>query len=142
MEIKRNGVTFSFFAWGLMLCTSSILLTACATETRRNRLDESLSFYASTIRWGDFEGAKKFYKNRESWSQINFGQLKTIKITSYDEKSRVISRDGHTLSQSVYIRYYDSNVGKELELTDAQTWGYDEEQEVWMLTSPFPAFTH
>jgi hypothetical protein len=52
----------------------------------------------------------------------------------------LMSDDGLTLTQIVDIHYYNEENLRERQLTDQQTWIYDEENEIWVLDGPLPAF--
>lgn len=122
----------------MFLIVILVFVIGCASDTRNRILDDSLKIYSSAIRWGDFLGATKFYKDPTLFSQIDFDRLKGVKVTGYDMMGGVFSKDGNQLKQAVRIRFYDTGVGNEKEIVDNQVWEYDGEREVWLLTSPMP----
>ena len=118
-----------------------ILLTyGCASDHKVKVLDDSLKVYSAAIRWGDFHGATKFFKNPALVNKVDFNKLKSIKVTSYNVVQTSMSNSGSQLNQIVIIRFYDSNDGREREITDKQLWEYNEERELWLLITPMPAF--
>ena len=124
----------------LIIALCLLFISACASDGRMRVLDDSLRAYSSAMRWGDFKGASRFYKNPASISHINFDKLKSIKVTGYDESGSNLSQDRTKLMQSVTIKYYDTGVGKVHELTDNQVWEYDQERRLWLLVSSMPEF--
>lgn len=116
-----------------------VLIGGCASDTRNRVLDDSLRLYSSAIRWGDFIGATKFYSDPSLYSHIDFDKMKSVKVTSYEPFGGELTPDGMNLKQRVVIRYYDTGIGKEKEISDTQTWKYDSEREIWLLLSPMPS---
>lgn len=115
-------------------------MSGCATETQNMRMDETMNLYASTIRWGDFQGAKHFFKSAGLYKDIDFDKLKSVKITAYDVKESLLFNNGNQLRQTVVIRYYNTDVGSEHQVIDHQVWDYNEDKEVWLLVSKMPVF--
>ena len=66
--------------------------------------------------------------------------LRKFRVTSYTVVNSLMSDDGLTLTQFVDMRYYNEENLRERQLTDKQTWVYDEENEIWYLDGPLPAF--
>ena len=124
----------------LTMILGLFLLQGCATEEQNRKMDETLNLYASTIRWSDFLGARMFYDSPTLYQDVNFDKIKTIKVTGYDAKDVQSLKGGQQIRQNVVIRYYDTNVGSEHQLIDHQVWNYNEDKEVWLLSSKMPAF--
>lgn len=122
------------------LCLLCGVLQGCATQKQSMRLDDTLNLYASTMRWGDFRGAIQFFSSPALYQNINFAQLKTIKVTGYEVQNSQLLKEGNELRQTVEIRYYDTDVGSEHQLIDRQVWSYHPDKEVWLLDSAMPVF--
>ena len=121
-----------------LLLLIAILTASCASDKKNRVLDDSLKLYSSAIRWGDFQGATRFYKEPSLVSHIDFTKLKSVKVTGYDLTGGMLSQDGNQLRQTVRIRFYDTGIGREKEINDNQIWEYDDERQLWMLITPMP----
>ena len=117
-----------------------LLLAACAAKNRQVRLDDTLRYYENAIRWGRFPEAYALQK--EPAKVPDFDYLKEIKVTAYEPIGRlVVSEDGNRIDQTVEIRYYHEDYGREEVLIDKQVWRYDEERGIWRREGVIPNFT-
>lgn len=117
-----------------------LLLSACASEQKLQSLDDTLKLYQASFRWSKFDDLGRFQRGVEPISDDNYKKLKTIKVTSYEEKNRIVTEDYMQAEQTVQIRYYNENTGVEKQIVDRQLWKYDDDKGVWYLSSPLPAF--
>jgi len=116
-----------------------LLLMACAAKNRQVHLDNTLRQYEQAIRWGLFPVAYALQKAPAK--APDFDYLREIKVTEYEPLGRpVVSEGGNRIDQTVEIRYYHEDYGKEQVLIDKQIWRYDEEKDVWLLDSAMPEF--
>jgi len=117
-----------------------LLLAACGTSSRQLRLDNTLWHYEDAIRWSRFPEAYALQK--EPAKAPDFDYLQQIKVTAYEPVGRpVVSEDGDRIEQTVEIRYYHEDYGREQVLIDKQVWRYDEEREIWLREGAMPDFT-
>jgi hypothetical protein len=117
-----------------------LLLVACAAKNRQVRLDNTLRHYENAIRWGRFPEAYALQK--EPVKAPDFDYLKEIKVTAYEPIGRpVVSEEGNRIDQTVEIRYYHEDYGREEVLIDKQVWRYDDEREIWLRDGESPNFT-
>ena len=121
----------------------ALLLPACSTiekEEKRMSMNNTTRFYEYALRWSDYDKANAM-RNPESTSQSpDPATLGKYRVTSYTVVNSLMSDDGLTLTQIVDIHYYNEENLRERQLTDQQTWIYDEENEIWVLDGPLPAF--
>lgn len=123
----------------LLILLLPLLLTACAAKNRQVRLDNTLRQYEQAIRWGLFPEA--FALRKEPAKVPDFDFLQEVKVTAYEAIGRPVGpEDGNRIDQTVEIRYYHEDYGREQVLIDKQVWRYDEEKVVWLLDSKMPEF--
>jgi hypothetical protein len=116
-----------------------LLLMACAANNRQVRLDNTLRQYEQAIRWGLYPEAYALQK--EPARAPDFDYLQEIKVTAYEPVGRpVVSEEEHRIDQTVEIRYYHEDYGREQVLIDKQVWRYDEEREIWLRDGEMPNF--
>ena len=116
-----------------------LLLMACAAKNRQVRLDNTLRQYEYALRWGLYPEA--YALQNEPAKVPDFDYLREIKVTAYEPIGRpVVSEDGSRIDQTVEIRYYHEDYGRERVLIDKQVWSYDEENDVWLLDGEMPSF--
>lgn len=115
-----------------------VAVAACSTDKKHRQMDGTLRLYEKSIRWGDYDGAQTVQK--ESRALIDSKILREFKVTSYNVIQQEIRDDFTRLNQTVEIRFYHEQQGKEIKLIDEQTWLYDNELETWLLDSGLPDF--
>jgi hypothetical protein len=114
-------------------------LLACSHDIQLMKVEDVLSSYGGSIRWGLFEKAADFQKHNDP-SKLDLQYLKTIHVTAYDPVYRKELDERNKILQTVEIRYYQEQTGVEHMITDHQTWEYDKEKDQWFLTSALPDF--
>lgn len=128
----------------IALLLTAILLQACAAiddSKKTISLDQSLYFYESAMRWGDFTSANSLRRYEgDPAPATDPAKLKRIKITGYDVLNTVPSDDESSVYITVKISYYDKDNLKLTSVTDNQVWQYDAEQNVWYISTPIPVF--
>jgi hypothetical protein len=121
----------------------SLILSCGAMESKKRsgQLEENLEDYAVSLRWGDYEGAARFIGMRTgSPEPLDIEFLKTIRVTSYDIKDRVLSPEQNQADVTVAIGFYQTDSGVVRELQERQTWWYNKAQERWCLDGNLPRF--
>ena len=122
---------------GLLFCLLFVVL-ACATNKKEITLEDTLRFYETSIRWGEFGDAQALQK--EITAPLDPEKYREIKVISYEVIRQEIRNDYSRLDQTVEIRFYHEQQGKVQKLIDRQTWLYDNEQGIWLLDSDLPDF--
>lgn len=128
----------------IALLLTAFLLQACAAidDSKKSiSLDQTLYFYESAMRWGDFESAnsQRRYEG-DATAATDPAKLQRIKVTGYDILSTVPSDDESEVYVTVKISYYDEDNLKVMSLTDNQVWQYDAKQNIWYVSTPLPVF--
>lgn len=119
----------------VLLLVPALWLAACAHSADKMQvLDNSLRAYERVVRWSEWQAMRSFYKS-------DIGTVAApdaIKVTGYDVVRRQLSRDENSLDQVVRITYYRTDDMVERHITHNQRWEYDNEANLWYLTSPPP----
>jgi hypothetical protein len=117
------------------LLLTAILLQACASVDDSKKsitFDKTLYYYESAMRWADFPAANSLRRYKGDPAPVtNPEKLRRIKVTGYDVVTVYIT---------VKISYYDEDNLKLMSLTDNQVWQFDENQQVWYISTPLPVF--
>ncbi|MGD8618155.1 MAG: hypothetical protein PVH54_03110 [Gammaproteobacteria bacterium] len=128
----------------ILLILTTILLHACAAVDDSKKsisLDKALYYYESAMRWGDFPAANSLRRHEgEPAPATDPAKLKRIKVTGYDIVSTNPSDDEATVYITVKISYYDEDNLKLMSLVDNQVWQFDDQQEIWYISTPLPVF--
>ncbi|WP_114239673.1 hypothetical protein [Dyella sp. C9] len=126
----------------LPVALSMLLLGGCATDQRQDALTTTLNAYASTMRWGDFNGAAQFIdpKVREEHpiSSLEMSRYQQYKVSGYDDGKGPIPNGQFEVTQVVQINLVNVNTQSERTVTDHQTWHYDADSKHWWLVSGLP----
>jgi hypothetical protein len=123
----------------LGLSMLATLLFACTYDLFMVKRDETLSQYASAIRWGNYEKAVGF-QNPARRTRLDEAWLKNIHVATYDTLFLKAETNSKILEQTVEIRYFNEQAGVEKTITDHQVWHFDEDRDKWMLETDLPAF--
>lgn len=118
----------------------ALLLSSCASEQKLQGLDDTLKIYQSSFRWSKFDDLERFQRDVPRPDSEQYQRMKSIRITSYQEKHRIVTDDYMQAEQLVQIGFYDENTGIEKQILDKQVWKYDAEKDIWYLSTPLPAF--
>jgi hypothetical protein len=121
---------------------SMLALGGCATDQRKDNLTTTLDAYASTVRWGDFDGALQFVDPKEREAHpipaLEMSRYKQYKVSGYDEGNGATPNGQFEVHQTVKINLVNVNTQSERTITDHQTWRYDEASKHWYLESGLP----
>ncbi len=126
---------------------SIMLLLGCSSfktlkgQKRVDSLEFISELYGHDIRFGRFKKASRFLKSDDTGQgKIDFKNLKTIKVSSYDLVDSKITFEGTLAQQTVEIKYYIIDNLIEKTLIDNQLWEFNEDEEFWYLKSGLPEF--
>jgi hypothetical protein len=117
----------------------ALALAGCAHDFRLMKIEETLSSYGETIRWGLFQKATDFQAGPPAPFR-DTEALKDIRVTSYNPLYRKEQDEGQILLQTVEIRYIHERDLMERTLTDNQRWRFDKKEDRWLLETGLPPF--
>jgi len=120
----------------------SSLLVSCASVSEMRKMDkfeETLKAYEAAIRWSDFESASLFLKTQETENvSAVIEKLEQFKVTSYEVKNLLPSKDKSQVLLTAKISYFELNRLIVKWVSDRQVWEYDTAEDRWLLTSGLP----
>ena len=118
----------------------ALLLGGCAsTPDELETLDTTLKNYEKAMLWSEYDYILTSHKGQEM-SQYQHEQLKSIKVTSYEELKSKLMPGGKKFVQLIDMKYYNRSYGVVRSIRVEQEWVYEEERNAWVLLTPFPAF--
>ena len=117
-------------------------LAACAGPSKEiQSYDLALLRYEQALRWQDYDGLVSFHKNEyKTLTKEKRAYLKHFRVTSYNVISNVMDPDQRHASQTVEIKYYNTDYQVVHDLTLQNHWEFDPKSERWYLTNPLPDF--
>jgi hypothetical protein len=126
----------------LYVLVATILLVSCGGKTTKKRnLDETLSKYASSIRWSHFDDAVAYLDPKDPELKprsFEIQKLKQYKVSRYSESPIQPSNQENVILQNVEIELYNIHTNKSRTIYDQQSWKYDDELQQWFITSGIP----
>ncbi|OOG53736.1 hypothetical protein [Rhodanobacter sp. C03] len=129
----------------LFALLTMLLLTGCATQQRSDTLTTTLTAYASTVRWGDFQSAAQFLDPKiraaHPLSDLDIARYKQVRVSEYDDGNGPVPAGEGSVQQTVHIGLINVHTQTERSIVDHQTWHYDEKAKHWWLTSGLPDIT-
>jgi len=129
----------------LLAVATALLLAGCATQKRADTLNTTLTAYASTVRWGDFQSATIFLdpKTRADHtpSALDLARYKLVQVSGYDAGNGPVPDGENQVRQIVHINLINVSSQSERSIVDRRTWRYDETTKHWWLTSGLPDIT-
>ena len=129
------------------ICIVSI--SGCRTLSAKNqadKLERSVTYYASALRWGRLQDAVNYHVTREGKStQVNLEYLKQFGVTSLDVISKTMipsaEKDGIVEADIVFeMSYFHKEQGTVRKLKLNQIWWYNAEIKHWLIETDFPEF--
>lgn len=125
-----------------ILVVVTFALSACATPSQEmEQYNLAMIRYEQALRWQDIDGLVSFHKNEyKSLTKEKRKYLKKFRVTSYNEVSNIMNPDERHASQTVEIKYYNTDYQVVHELTLHNRWEYDEKTRRWYLLNPLPDF--
>lgn len=125
----------------VLLCLALLGTSACQSLSERRQttlLQDTLSRYEATMRWGDPAQARRFGSSDSGSSQQTLSP--DLRITGYQVLQGPGMVDAQQVVQAVAIEYVFESTQQVRELVDQQVWRYDPSTESWYRQSPFPEF--
>lgn len=128
-----------------LLALVALLCAGCATDQRNQTLITTLSAYAGTLRWGDFQSAQQFVdpavRAANPPSALDLARYRQVRVTGYDEGAGPVPDGENQVRQVVQIGLVNLNTQSERTVVDRQLWRYDPEKKRWWLMSGLPDIT-
>jgi hypothetical protein len=118
-----------------------LLLSACQSlgeQRQATLLQDTLSRYEATLRWGDLSQARGFGSPGSAASEQQTSP--DLRITRYQVVQGPSLRDRHWAQQTVVIEYVFESTQQVRELVDRQLWHYDPDTESCLRETPLPDF--
>lgn len=128
----------------LWLAIALLALAGCASQTKSNVLQRTLSAYEGVIRWGDIASATRFIDpealSEHPPDELQLARYQHVRISNYQTNGPVPSSDT-TVRQRVSLGVINIHTQRERTVVDEQVWRYDPEAEKWWLESGLPDIT-
>ena len=129
----------------ILLMLLILLLAACATQERSQSLTSTLSAYGGVLRWGDIASAAQFLdpevRAKHPLTELDLARYKQVRVTEYNDDAGPVPINPTEVRQTVRISVVNIHTQAERNITDHQTWKYDEKTKHWWLTSGLPDIT-
>ena len=127
-----------------VLILLSLLLVSCTSLSdmrKKDKFEERFQAYEDAVRWSDFATASTFLKSEKLEKLYpKLEELKQIKVTSYEVRKFLPSKDQSQVLLIVEIEYFRRNGLVVNRLIDQQLWKYNTTEKQWFLTSGLPDF--
>lgn len=113
----------------ILVVLSVLSLAGCATKTREDALTTTLTAYASTVRWGDFQSAAQFIEPAalaaHPLSKLELARYQQVKVSEYDAGAGPVPTGDFDMQQTAQISLVNLHTQIERTIVDHQTWHYD-----------------
>lgn len=118
------------------------LLTGCSSISNEVRnLESTMLLYERSLRWQEYNLALAVHKDaKKNFSERELDRLKQFRITGYDVIYSNINGEQRKAEQVVELKYYRADYAIVKKKTLKLNWEYNETNERWYLTNPFPTF--
>ena len=128
----------------LLGLAAALLLGGCASDRQASALETTVSSYAATMRWDDFEAALAFVDPKvlakHPMSKFDLARYAQVRVSTYETQGVLPSPPGE-FRQIVAIGLINRNTQTERTILDHQTWRYDAKAKKWWLESGLPDIT-
>jgi hypothetical protein len=130
------------FTAGIVILAALAGCGGSGVKTRITSLDTAITDYANALRWGRYEDAQKFHKNRDGKSvALDEHSMKDIRITGYSVRETVFNEESTEADVQAEFKYFLTSRGTLQTKVLPQKWWYEEESKRWLLESGLPDFT-
>jgi len=136
------------FLLAILALAIGLVASGCgpSKSKRKMALDDTLSQYATAVRWGDFAAASRYLDPEISPdkkpTRLDMERYKNLRISSYLPQPIQPGSDPDRIVQPVRISFYNRFTNRERSILDRQVWRYDADKKRWYLTSGLPKVTH
>lgn len=126
-----------FTAYLVTTVVVASLATACQKydeQKRASLLNDTVRFYTSAIRWGDFEGAASAIRPLEGDPlAVDTTHLKGVRVLSNDYRLTAASEDANEAEMVAVFTYQLSDSASVKTVNQRATWWYDDQAQRWFL---------
>lgn len=111
-----------------------------------DKLERSLTHYASALRWGRHREAVSFHVTRDGkTAEVYLDHIEQFSVTSFEFISKEIipSSVKEGITEAIIIgemKYFHKEQGTIRELDLTQIWWYNREINTWLIETDFPEF--
>lgn len=136
MDYKKHSLVIALFALSLLGGCAAL-----ASKEREIELHRSIERYVTALRWGRYEQALSFVRQRDGKPhQSHLVVPETVRVASYDIGHVDLSENAKDARLMVTFDFYQTHHGRLTTRTDVQTWWYDDERKRWFLDGALPDF--
>jgi len=132
------------------MCVISIsgcgAMGALSNKNLADKLERSLTHYASALRWGRLREAVSFHVTWEGKAAaVNLDHVEQFGVTSFEIISKEIipSSEKEGITEAIIIgeiKYFHKEQGTIREIDLTQIWWYNREISTWLIETDFPEF--
>jgi hypothetical protein len=126
----------------LVVLVFALAISGCGQikeDAKRIALENTLSSYRQSIRWGYFPAAAGFV-TPEQRPDLDMERLANVRVTGYEVVQPGVVAPDDTVAQVVRIAYVLEDRQRLEQLVDRQRWRYDPLTGAWWLESGLPSF--
>ncbi len=122
------------------------LVAGCAAHQRRDDLTATLTAYATTLRWGDFQHALEYvdpaWREAHPLTPLQEARYRQVRVAGYDEGEGPVPVSEEEVRQTVKIGLINRHTQHERFVIDHQVWKWDPQAKRWWLETGLPDITH
>ena len=109
---------------------------------RLSQLEAEVNTYRKVMRWGHYEQAAQYRKNRDGSpvEQPDFARMARYKVSSYTIADQIVADTEFDAKVTAYIEFYEIETSVAAAVREDQYWWYDEDTKRWYLGSPITNF--
>ena len=127
---------------GLILLSTMLLLSGCATDKRNDTLSRTMIAYANTVRWDGFEAAEQYVdpkvRDAHPITDLDRERFKQVQVNDYDDGNGPVPSGENEVRQNVRISVTNLHTQSVRSIIDRQVWRYDPEKNKWWLETGIP----
>ena len=126
----------------LVLFTTLILLTGCASNQKHEERQDSLDRWEALVRWSEFDALIDMihpeWLSENPIHPVDIDRLHQFRVTEYRVRQVLVDPDQQGLERAVRIRMYHQHSARERVIDHREVWRFDEDLERWLLHSGLP----
>jgi hypothetical protein len=147
--MKKRFLEKSLVLTVIAMCLCVISISGCGrieTRGQADKLERSVTAYASDLRWSFYREAISYHVTREGKrAQVDIDELEKIEVTDVNFISKTIhpsSEEGGINEARIVaeVIYFNKDRGTLKEMKLDQIWWYNAEIKHWLIETDFPDF--
>jgi hypothetical protein len=147
--MKKRFLEKSLVLTVITMCLCVISISGCGrieTRGQADKLERSVTAYASDLRWSFYREAISYHVTRDGKrAQVDIDELEKIEVTDVNFISKTIipsSEEGGINEARIVaeVIYYNKDRGTLKEMQLDQIWWYNAEIKHWLIETDFPDF--